>query len=261
MSSTQRDDGFVHEDERAKRAVQVQLLSAWHRKVGRRRTYLGFTSLPYRALSAAHSAIREQIGEGEIATAEMVAFERHSENVLRIHIALLELAEICKQGSDSSWPSPNRAANADAWQNTYEKLAIRISDERVDVSRPLKPLARVTARRFMLTEYRRQGRTSALDEHQLHRFNLGSELPPEEEVEAARRRAALRASLARALSNGRLSADELAILDGRYVKGWTSGEIAAAAGMTPDNVRQLCARRCGVLRRDLAGQELEQRAA
>lgn len=173
-------------------------------------------------------------------------------------LALVELAQICKHGSESRWPSAHPSTNADAWQNTYEKLARRISDGRVDVSRPLVPLARLTARRFLLSEYRLQQRFSALNDLQLHRFNLGDGIQPEEQVEIHRRRDLFRTGAAGLMAEGRLSNTDLEILDGRYAKERSSEEVASAVGVSAQNVRQICTRRRALLRTKLAGLELEE---
>jgi len=214
-----------------------------------------------RALYAAGEALRDQIQRGEVAAVEPDEFQAHCGRVLEVHVALIDLAWICKRGSESSWPSLDRAANADAWQSAYEKLAIRISDGRVDITRPLKPLARLTARRFLLSEYRRQQRFLALNEIQLHRFNLGEATAPEEQVEIIRKRDLVRSGLTRLQAEEKLSKTDLAVLDGRYVKEKSSAEVASALGVSSQSVRQICSRRCTLLRAELGGLGLEEEAA
>jgi DNA-directed RNA polymerase specialized sigma24 family protein len=152
-------------------------------------------------------------------------------------------------------------ANADAWQSTYEKLAMRISDGRVDTSRPLKPLAQLTARRIFLSEHRRQQRFSALTDLQLHRFNLGDSVAPEEQVEGRRKRHLLRTVVTHLMTEGRLTETDLEVLDRRYVKDRNSEEVATAMRLSAQNVRQLCSRRGALLRTNLAGLEIEEEAA
>jgi DNA-directed RNA polymerase specialized sigma24 family protein len=232
-------------------------LAAWY--ADRAQTVaIGCGTIGRTAALAARDAITDQIERGVLGPAEVAEFEAYCEQVLRIHLALLELAQICRRGSESSWPSAHPAANADAWQSTYERLAIRISDGRVDVDRPLLPLARVTAYRLMLSERLQQARLLKLTDLQLHRFNLGEEAPPEEVAESARRAAMLRESFARLRRSGQLSELDQKILQRRYASEWNSPEVAAAVGATAANVRQLCKRRCALLRADLGGLELEE---
>jgi DNA-directed RNA polymerase specialized sigma24 family protein len=245
----------------AKKTALLTWLADWRRKVSRRARFLQRASVEFRALLAAASAIEDQICRDEVGVATTVEFQDHCEPVLRIHIALIDLARICKKGSESKRPSGKPWLNADAWQNTYVTLADRISDGRVDIGRPLEPLAQITARRFFLTDCRRLARFSALTETQLHRFNLGEEALPEEQVEAARSGEMLHAGVARLRAEGRLSDAEVEILTRRYVGGWSSGEVATAAGLAAENVRQVCSRRCGLLRATLAGQGLEEAIA
>jgi DNA-directed RNA polymerase specialized sigma24 family protein len=210
------------------------------------------------AVAASRDAIEDQIERGKLTPAEIADFRAHCEMVLRIHLALLELAQICRQGSESRWPSRHQATNADAWQNTYEKLAARISDGRVDIDRPLLPLARITAYRLMLSERRKQADFLALTDIHLHRFNLGEEVQPEESAESSRRAAALQEAFARLRREGRLKGGEEEMLRRRYVAGQTSAEVATSMGTTAPNIRQLCARRCSLLRGELGGQEFEE---
>lgn len=174
----------------------------------------------------------------------------------RINRALVDLARICKAGSESGRPSGKPWLDADAWQNAYVSIAARISEGKVDIERPLEPLARVAAFRHFLSDHRRQGRFFSLSEVQHHRYYAGESSAPEDGAEAARRVELLRAAVRRLRMAGALSDTELKILWRRYVEEWTSVEVGAAAGLAPENVRQLCARRCGVLAKDLAGQEL-----
>lgn len=210
------------------------------------------------AALAARDAIADRIDRGVLKPAEVAELEAHCEQVLRIHLALLELAQICKQGGESNWPAAHSATNADTWQSTYERLAIRISDGRVDIDRPLLPLARVTAHRLMLREHRQQARLLTLTDLQLHRFHLGEEAPPEEIAESARRAAMLRESFARLRRGGQLTRLDQKILQRRYAGEWSSPEVASAVGTTAANVRQLCKRRCALLRADLSDLELEE---
>ena len=189
-----------------------------------------------------------------------VELEARCEEVLVVHGALIELARICRQGSESSWPSPRRSTNGDVWQSTYEKLAIRISDGRVDIARPLRPLALTTARRLLLSEYRRRERLCTLGDTQIHRFDIGQAVQPEEQAEASRKRAVVRARLVQLRREGRLSLEDLAVLEDRYVRERSSAEVASAIGTTPENVRQICTRRRALLRTALAGLELEEAA-
>jgi len=231
-------------------------LRAWRRKAAR--------TAPARNLAgplhAAARTVLEQIGRGEIPATGPREFEDHCQRVLAAQIALTELAETCRHGSESSWPSPHRSRNADIWQSTYEKLAVRIADGRVDIDRPLKPLARLTARRLLLSEHRRQRRFSRLNELQLHRFNLGDGLPPEDYVERGRRREAFRLATARLVAEGRLGEVDLEILQARYVGERSSDEVAGAFGVSAENVRQICARRRALLRAELSGLDLEEAA-
>lgn len=169
---------------------------------------------------------------------------------------LRELAEICERGRKSGWPSRDPWQNGEAWQNTYVALATRILDGRVGVDRPLGPLARLVARRFLLTEWRFQQRVTELTDAQLHRFNLGEGCTLEEEAESARRGDVLRTALLEQLAAGNLSRTDLAILTRRYVDDWGASEVADMAGLSIANVRQICSRRCVLLREVLAGQGL-----
>jgi DNA-directed RNA polymerase specialized sigma24 family protein len=167
-----------------------------------------------------------------------------------------ELAEVCERGRKSGWPSRDPWRNGEAWQNTYVALATRILDGRVDVDRPLGPLARLAARRFFLSERRGQQRLTELTDTQLHRFHLGEERTLEEEAESARRGDALRVALIDQLDAGNLSEADLAILTRRYVDEWGAAEVADAMGLGIANVRQICTRRCQLLREALAAQGL-----
>jgi len=239
---------------------QLKLLAAWRDGAGLS-AFARFGPGAPRLLQAATAAIADQIEGGVVEATAEAAFRAYCNRTLDIHASLIELAQICKQGGQSGWPSAEEATNADAWQNTYEKLAARISDGRVDADRPLKPLARLTAKRLFLSDLRRQRRLSALSATQLHRFNLGEETPPEERAERARGGAALRAGCKRLQAEGRLSGEEAEILRRRYVEEWSSGEVAAAMDTTAANVRQVCARRRGLIRAELSGQDLEESAA
>jgi DNA-directed RNA polymerase specialized sigma24 family protein len=232
-------------------------LSAWYASKAQT-VAVGCGAVGRTAALAARDAIAIEIERGVLEPAEVTEFEAHCDRVLRIHLALLELAQICRRGSESGWPSAHLAANADAWQSTYERLAIRISDGRVEIDRPLLPLARVTAYRLMLSERRQQARLLTLTDLQLHRFNLGEEAPPDELAESARRAAMLRESLERQRRSGQLTELDQKILQRRYASEWSSPEVGEAVGTTAANVRQLCKRRCALLRADLDGLELEE---
>lgn len=169
---------------------------------------------------------------------------------------LRELAEVCERGRSSGWPSRDPWQNSDAWQSTYVALATRIIDGRVDVDRVLGPLARLAAWRFFLSERRRQQRVTELTDAQLHRFHLGEERTLEEEAESARRGDALRVALLGQLDAGNLSEADLAILARRYVDDWGATEVADAMGLSIANVRQICSRRCLLLREVLTKQGL-----
>ena len=60
--------------------------------------------------------------------------------------------------------------NSDAWQNAYITLSARIAAGTVDVDRPLKGLAYVTARNFFLSEQRRNRRLVAIADEQVERY-------------------------------------------------------------------------------------------
>jgi hypothetical protein len=235
---------------------QLKLLARWRRRASLE-AFAKVGPDSTRALYAAHQAILDQVESGALTTVVARDFEAHCKQILEVHVALVELARICKRGSESRWPSVHQATNADAWQNTYEKLAMRISDGRVDLSRPLISLARVTARRFFLSEHRRQQRLSTLSELQLHRFKLGEGVAPEEEVETRRKRKLLRLGVSRLTAEGKLRGTDLEILDRRYVKDQSSQAVASSMGVSAQNVRQICTRRCTLLRGHLAGLGLE----
>lgn len=167
-----------------------------------------------------------------------------------------ELAEVCERGQRSGWPSRDPWRNGEAWQNTYVALAARILDGRVDVERPLGPLARLAAKRFFLSERRGQQRLSELTEADLHRFHLGEERTLEEEAESSRRGDALRVALIAQLDAGNLSEADLTVLTRRYVDEWGAAEVADAMGLGIANVRQICSRRCQLLRTALTQQGL-----
>jgi RNA polymerase sigma factor (sigma-70 family) len=169
----------------------------------------------------------------------------------RIERGLRELAEVCDIGGSSGWPSRDPWHNREAWQNTYVALATRIMDGRVDVDRPLGPLARLAAWRFMISERRRQQRVTQLTDLQLHRFHLGDERTPEEEAEGSRRGDMLRLVLLNQLDAGSLSEADLMILIRRYVDEWGASEVAEAMGISPANVRKICSRRRLLLRQEL----------
>ena len=169
----------------------------------------------------------------------------------RIRRGLRELAEVCDVGGSSGWPSRDPWHNSEAWQNTYVTLAVRIIDGRVDVDRPLGPLARLAAWRFMISERRRQRRVTQLTDLQLHRFHLGEEQTPEEEAEGSRRGNMLRVALLKQIDAGSLSEVDLTILIRRYVDEWGAAEVADAMGISPANVRKICSRRCSLLREEL----------
>jgi len=236
-------------------------LSEWLDRVAERSSPLELEASVPQAALAAGRAIAFQIERGELWPRDRSEFRGHCERILRVHVALVDLAGICKAGTESAFPCREPWLNADAWHNTYVALAARISDGRVDIERPLGPLAKLTAYRFFLSERRRMRRLSALTEEQLHRVSLGDESPPEERAEAARRARALREAIESLRVEGRLSEAEVGMLWRRYVEEWRSPEVAAAAGLTADNVRQICTRRCALLRLALAGQDLEEAAA
>ncbi len=173
---------------------------------------------------------------------------------------IAELARICEQGGKSTWPSRDPWQNSDAWQNAYLALAAHIADGKVDLDRPLRPLARTTARRFFLTDCRQRGRLSELTDAQLHRFHLGEETSLEDHVEASRRGDALRTAMLGLVGEGSLSEADLAILTRRYVDEWSAKEVAGTMGLGVANVRQICARRRQVLRQALAEQGLARAA-
>ena len=164
---------------------------------------------------------------------------------------LRELAEVCDTGRSSGWPSRDPWRNSEAWQNTYVALATRIIDGRVDVDRPLSPLARLSAWRFMINEQRRQQRVVQLTEPQQHRFHLGEERTLEEMAEDSRRNDVLRLALLRQIDAGKLSDVDMTILIRRYVDEWGASEVAEAMGISPANVRKICSRRCLMLRDEL----------
>ncbi len=164
---------------------------------------------------------------------------------------LCELAEVCDRGLGSGWPSRDHWQNGEVWQNTYVALSTRILDGRVDVDRPLAALARLTAWRLLVSERRRQRRVTHLTDVQLHRFHMGEERTPEEEVESASRGEALQVALLTQLGQGNLSDVDLTVLIRRYVDEWEAAEVAAATGLSPANVRKICSRRCHLLREEL----------
>jgi DNA-directed RNA polymerase specialized sigma subunit len=67
----------------------------------------------------------------------------------------------------------------------------------------------------------------------------------------------LRREIGALLRDGTLAKPELEILTARYVREMTSQEVAAEMEITPANVRQLCRRRCYLLRHRLSGLDLE----
>lgn len=170
--------------------------------------------------------------------------------------ALADLARICEQERRSAWPSIDPWRNADAWQDAYIALATRIQDGRVDIDRPLGPLARKTARNFFLSECRRQRRFSSLSDVQLQRY-LGEGPSLEEQAEASRRGDALRVTMLRLCADGELDARDVGVLIGRYAEERPAAEVGASLGIGTANVRQLCARRCKLLREALRRQGLE----
>jgi DNA-directed RNA polymerase specialized sigma24 family protein len=165
---------------------------------------------------------------------------------------LLELATICDAGRKSDRRSGTPWANSDAWQNTYLTLSARIADGRVDVDRPIRGLAYVTARNFFISEKRRDRRLIAIGDVQHEHFGAGSERSPEDLAEARRRGEVLRGHLVRLAAAGKLSPTDLLILIRRYVDGWSAAEVAEATGLGVDNVRQICARRRRLLRAELS---------
>jgi DNA-directed RNA polymerase specialized sigma24 family protein len=182
-------------------------------------------------------------------------------NQSRIDQALLDLAEICERGRKSGRPSANPWLNGDAWQNAYLALAARIPSGAIDIDRPLDGLAYTTARNFFLSECRRLRRFSELSDEHVHRLDTSEERAPEEWAEASRQGEVLRGGVTALFAAGRLSRVDLAILIGRYVDEWSSKEVADVAGISVDNVRQICARRCRLLRGELAGRGLDEAIA
>lgn len=184
--------------------------------------------------------------------------ESHCDHARRVRRALLELAEICDAGSKSDRQSGMPWVSSDAWQNTYLTLSARIAEGRVDVDRPLRGLAYVTARNFFISEKRRDRRLVAIADEQVERFGVGAERSPEEQADAARRGEVLRGHLVRLATAGKLSPSDLVILTRRYVDGWSAAEVAEAMGLGIDNVRQICARRRRLLRAELSGLGLDE---
>jgi RNA polymerase sigma factor (sigma-70 family) len=174
--------------------------------------------------------------------------------------ALIELAAICDAGSRSSWPSSKQWVNSEAWQNTYMALSTRIAKGTIEVDRPLRGLAYKTARNFFLSERRRERRLSAIGDEQVERHGAGEVRSPDELAEAERRGEVLRSNLVKLAIAGKVSESDLFILARRYVDEWSASEVAGATGLAADNVRQICARRCRLLRQELAGMGLEETA-
>jgi RNA polymerase sigma factor (sigma-70 family) len=173
----------------------------------------------------------------------------------------MDLADICDAGSKSGWPSSKPWINSDAWQNTYLALSVRIADGRIDIGRPLHGLAYRTARNLFLSERRRERRLSAITEEQVDRYGAAEERSPEELAEASRRGDVLRGNLTRLAATGRLSETDLLILTRRYIDEWSAKEVGGATGIAVDNVRQICARRCRLLRSELSDLGLDGEAA
>lgn len=151
--------------------------------------------------------------------------------------------------------------NSDAWQNAYIALSSGIAEGTIDVERPLRGLAYVTARNFFLSEKRRDRRLVAIADEQVERYGVGVGRSPEEMAEATRRGEVLRGNLVRLAAAEKLSPTDLVILTRRYVDGWSVAEVAEATGLTIDNVRQICTRRRRLLRDELAGLGLDEAAA
>jgi len=206
---------------------------------------------------AAAAAIAAQIEGDELRARDRGAFEAECERVLAIQRALIDLASICEEGRRSGMPSSKPWLNDEAWQNAYVALAARISDGRVDIERPLGGLAFTTARNFFRTEHRRQRRFAELSDEQLWRLAASEERPVEDAAEASRRGEVLRRQLARLVGSGKLNEADLTILRRRYVDEWSASEVAGSARLRVDNVRQICARRCRLLRRELGGRGIE----
>jgi DNA-directed RNA polymerase specialized sigma24 family protein len=212
-----------------------------------------------RTIYAVTTAVADQIEKDELAEhgADRASFFAHCDALLRKHCALIELAQICEEGRLSGRPSSKPWLNNDAWQNTYLALAARIADGRVDIGRPLHGLAYTTARHFFLSECRRLRRFAELNEEHVQRFNAGDERTPAELASASRRGELLRGNLVRLTQTGKLSERDLVILTQRYVEERGASAVAGAVGIGADNVRQICARRCRLLREELAGQGIE----
>gem|GEM_PF-4195712 len=191
----------------------------------------------------------------------MVTGDFGNDEQARVRSALDELARICSEGSRSGRLSNRAWMNHDAWQNAYLALAPRIAAGRVDLDRPLRGLAYVTARNFYISECRREGRCSRLTEDRVHRYNAGEERLPEEQAEASRRGAVLRECMVELAGRGKLSETDVAILVRRYVDEWSVSEVARSVRLTADNVRQISLRRRQLLRKELEGRELEEPVA
>jgi RNA polymerase sigma factor (sigma-70 family) len=212
------------------------------------------------ALSDAGIELERQILTGEVDAADDQRFITHCESVLRRFCAREELARICAEGARSRWPSADPHRNADAWQETYLRVARAILANKVDLSRPLGPYASTTAYHVLSTERRKEGRLRELDDTQLHRYLLGEGRDAAEQAEASIDGAELCASLDRLRGTGELSTRGERIVWLRYAEGWTGAEVAAKFELTESNVRQICRRVLDLLRENVDGDALGQAA-